>query len=646
MTLLVLFRSHLPLAILASGVLALSSASRPSAAESSDVPSLPAEAQSQFERLSPEAQRVARDQLSRIANFDAMRTTLDDTGHFFIAEDRRGRAADFEEPVLEEEPDVEPMSLMSLSGVGPTGFTPEGVPIFHSLPGSSKVIYLNFIGGTISNTAWNNGTDMAVLDTLPYMLDADKAFSSTEQTMMSNIWRRIAEDYAPWQVDVTTERPAVFTSTTLHAMITKHVTSTGAPMPASGAGGVAYVDVYGNSSLAFYSPALVYYDNLAGGNEGVVTEATAHEIGHNLALSHDGVSGGPSYYSGAGSGVISWGPIMGASYGRAITKFNNGDYANANNREDDLAIITGRLGLRNDDVPNTTAAAAAIVKNNGAFSHSGLMESYSDVDMYSIDAVSALSVTVQPFTSSMNTTGNNVDLAVELLNSAGTSVALSSPNDSSAASITATNLAVGKYYVKVYPVGNPVTPVSVYGSMGQYELLGTYTEGGGVETVLLEATMETFPAGWRVNVQGTWAQGVPTSTSDPKGFPVIGNVLDGTGLYPEPITKNQQLNSKRFSTVGFTSVNVSFDRFLGIAADDGVAVKVCDGGSSCATLWKNSQAVTDTSWSRQTYEFPASMLNKPSVYVRFVLGQVVKPATGSSTSFGWNIKQFSVKGVK
>ncbi len=41
-----------------------------------------------------------------------------------------------------------------------------------------------------------------------------------------------------------------------------------------------------------YRPAFVYYNNLGGGREDYVAEAASHEMGHNLGLSHDGVTGG------------------------------------------------------------------------------------------------------------------------------------------------------------------------------------------------------------------------------------------------------------------------------------------------------------------------------------------------------------------
>jgi hypothetical protein len=52
------------------------------------------------------------------------------------------------------------------------------------------------------------------------------------------------------------------------------------------------------------------------------------------------------------------------SYYRDMSTFSKGEYADANNKEDDLAILTGKLGARADDVGNTTATAKALTQNS------------------------------------------------------------------------------------------------------------------------------------------------------------------------------------------------------------------------------------------------------------------------------------------
>ena len=160
--------------------------------------------------------------------------------------------------------------------------------IFHSKPGSSNILFINFSGETVSNTAWNTSLGRTSVAAVPFSTDSDDTtFSDAEQTAIKRIWQRISEDYAPFEIDVTTERPATFTARTAHALITRSTDSTGAANPSSTGGGVGYVNVFGGAAYAKYRPSWIYFNNLSA-NESYIAEAASHEIGHNLGLSHDG----------------------------------------------------------------------------------------------------------------------------------------------------------------------------------------------------------------------------------------------------------------------------------------------------------------------------------------------------------------------
>ena len=126
-----------------------------------------------------------------------------------------------------------------------------GVPVHHSLRGATKVIYINFIGGVVNGTQWNVGSGIASYTAKPFDTDGNTTFfSAAEKTAISYIWSRVAEDYIPWNVDVTTEPPAVFGPTTGTIMVTSSKDANGVLMPSSAAGGIAYVNVWGNSNYA------------------------------------------------------------------------------------------------------------------------------------------------------------------------------------------------------------------------------------------------------------------------------------------------------------------------------------------------------------------------------------------------------------
>ena len=83
--------------------------------------------------------------------------------------------------------------------------------LLHSNPTASHTIYLDFDGhvtsGTIWNSGFNGGSDIV---TPAYDLDGNAAsFSDSELQRIQWIWQRVVEDYSPFDVDVTTQEPAV-----------------------------------------------------------------------------------------------------------------------------------------------------------------------------------------------------------------------------------------------------------------------------------------------------------------------------------------------------------------------------------------------------------------------------------------------------
>lgn len=372
----------------------------------------------------------------------------------------------------------------------------------HSKPGSSKVIYLDFDGHVISGTAWNSSS--STLTAVPYDLDgAPDSFSATEMNNIAEIWRRISEDYSPFDVDVTTELPASFGPTTGRVLITKDTDANGQAMPSQGAGGVAYVGVWGNSSYATrYSPALVYYNRLGNGRPDYVTEAASHEMGHNMGLSHDGTSTS-AYYGGHGTGFISWGPIMGTGYNRNVSQWSQGEYTDANQFQDDVAIIASKVNLRTDDHANQMSQATPLVvdaagnilsstpandPNNLNSTNKGIINSRTDVDVFSFNTSGGL-ITLQatPARETSNTRGGNLDILLSLYDQFGNLITSSNPEDDTDAGISM-SVGAGKYYLTVQGTGS--TNYSDYGSLGQYHIEGVLPQNSD------ETAPTPNPMGW------------------------------------------------------------------------------------------------------------------------------------------------------
>jgi len=396
--------------------------------------------------------------------------------------------------------DTEPASDPAVAGAAvPVSPFPTGL-IFHSRPGAANVLFLNFSGEDIIGTAWNTSLGRTVISAVAFSSDSDfSTFSDGEQLAIRRIWQRVAEDYAPFNIDVTTERPAIFGNRTAHALITRNTDANGLANPASTSGGVAYVGVFGSASYSNYRPAWIYSNNLAG-DESYIAEAASHEIGHNLGLSHDGTTSGSEYYGGHGSGNTSWGPLMGTGYNRNVSQWSKGEYYLANNTQDDLATIAGKLSYRTDDHGNTKSTATALViaggtnvvsttpendPGNSNPANKGGLETNADVDVFSFaTGTGPVNLSVAPWVSpSGRTRGGNLDILLELYDSNDVLILTDNAAGETLAGIQK-NLPEGVYYLHVKNTG-PGTPLSssptgytAYGSVGQYFVSGYVVPSG------------------------------------------------------------------------------------------------------------------------------------------------------------------------
>lgn len=349
--------------------------------------------------------------------------------------------------------------------------------LLHSRAGARRTIYLNFKGATLTNTVWVEGSFKAPAFSLDSNLGA---FSAKEHKMIQGIWRRVAEDYAPFEVDVTTEAPSrgkLTRSSTADLVYGTTVLITRSEgLYSCSCGGVSYIGVFDDIGDD-YKPALVFYDMLSG--EKNLAEAASHEAGHNLGLHHDG-DDQTSYYEGHGSGATSWAPIMGASYTAKVTQWSRGEYAGANNLEDDLAIMAQHgLPRRQDDHGNTPAKATALTVTESetgiTLSGEGVIERSNDVDVFRFEATAGagLSLSVQP-----ETYAPNLDVFIRLLDADSSVVAKSKPAATLSASLQLTLPHTGTYYLAVRNsgYGDPLTNgYSTYGSLGQYTISATLT---------------------------------------------------------------------------------------------------------------------------------------------------------------------------
>lgn len=393
--------------------------------------------------------------------------------------DKHGRVFHMEEPAGPPPPGYYDEALVTAPGTTAQVGAVYGLDqtfVLHSRPGAKRKIYLDFNGHTLTGTAWNSAYGSDPIIAAPYDTDGvPGTFSTAELTAIQNVWRRVAEDYAAFDVDVTTQEPSADLMTRssgaddtygVRTLITRNFTA--ALGNNCGCGGFAYIGVFDTTAEAYKIP-FVFFDMLGGDKN--IAEATSHEVGHTLGLWHDGAAG-TGYYSGHGSLDTGWAPIMGVGYYKWLVQFSKGEYAGANNTEDDYAVMASNgVNVAPDDFGNTKASAAVLepttVNGINTYDAQGVINSPADVDSFKFhSAAGTITIDARPFNKSPN-----ADLLVIVRDAAHNIVASANPADALNGYISISRPA-GTYWVSVQGTGKGdlASGYSAYGSLGRYSV--------------------------------------------------------------------------------------------------------------------------------------------------------------------------------
>lgn len=430
---------------------------------------------------------------------------MDPTLRLFFVEESHG--SEGPEPDLgPEEPDTELAAPLAAT------FQLE------SHPGSNRTIFLDFNRTEpVEGTAWNQNGQLgtgASIPIDPYDTDGDPgSFSDQEMEEIQNIWQRVKEDFAPWGVNVTTKTPAPSAIDRTDDLDQEYGTTvvidgSGVPM-ACGCGGIAYVNVFdlyeiypGAPTHGYYQPAFVFQGGT--GSLKSIAEAISHEAGHNLGLSHDGLDYGtvpnpsdPSkplphpdnreYYD--GQFHQAWAPIMGVGYNKPLVQWNDGDYPNASNTQDDVAVMESN-GLapvvddHGDGPVSLTPGWTDLGDLTAGLRRDGLISTRDDSDwFYFTTAGGVATIGVTPAAVSPNldvsvSLWRDVELGEESSVSAfeGDPISYASSDVDTGGGLDVTDviaLEPGGYFVEIDGVGalDPATGgYSDYGSLGHYSL--------------------------------------------------------------------------------------------------------------------------------------------------------------------------------
>jgi hypothetical protein len=442
-----------------------------------------------------------------------------------------------------------------------TGISLANALSLNSRPGSLRTIYLDVNGHDVTGTAWDDndyfGSSGASRKIPGYNIQGDSNnYSTLERQNIIDMWSSVAEDFAMFDVNVTTQTPSQSALDRTNVFDTQFgvrvVVSNSSNKIAQwcGCGGVAWVGVFNHypgldagsgpdwSSHRDYSTAFAFSQSGMTGK--TLSDIVSHEVGHTLGLSHDGGENVPSggvedYYLGRDG----WAPIMGAGYSQPLVQWSDGTYTTANNPEDDLAVMqTFGVDLLADDHGNASNAATPLALNVAA---TGVITTRADVDSFSfVPLTNTVTVSV-----ALPSRSPNVDVSLVVTDSLGNTIATANPNFSPESAILADGLDASAvvtvtpgetYYAAIDGAGfgsGTTTGYSDYGSIGDYQI-----------TVLGEAISPTATPtiSGRAKV-GRWL----TAT--------IGVWMSGTTLTPQWLRNDQNISGATGTTYKLKSAD-------------------------------------------------------------------------------------------
>lgn len=344
-----------------------------------------------------------------------------------------------------------------------------------TLPDADFTIALDFTGHLRGADAGGDQREFAnwpAFNTDNVDPDGFDYFTDEELAEIQRLWQGVAEDFAPFNINVTT----VETPADKIIQSGPNDTTYGYRVLMSQRANGNRVGGYADFSPADFSREKI---NVVFNRD---STTVSHELGHSFILYHAGTAVAPGetpiyYQRQIGTGATAFTPIMGSAFSSTggVTQWSNGNYVGArdDNRDsgffDQIAVIGAQAGFRADDHGNATASATPLkFDGEGLSSEWGFIDTRQDEDFFSFTSTGGnIEIEVTPFLDNPNL-DSSVTLWRVFEDSGAQWVATDSP-ESFLVSGFSTTLSAGNYVLVVDGVKGP-NNTSDYGSLGFYNL--------------------------------------------------------------------------------------------------------------------------------------------------------------------------------
>lgn len=287
------------------------------------------------------------------------------------------------------------------------------IPVLNSLPGAAKSLFLDFDGDV--QQVWHRTDNVQQTYTNvtagQFNLDHTAGFSNAEASAMKKIWAIVADDYAPFNINVTTVAPPSFANDVAVRVVmcgdtTAKLTTGATSVTVSGDrfiandNGATLANNSGYSSIGSFSdgePNVVYVfakyintwptvdsEHRTCDLQYVMATTASHEAGHAFGLVHDPGPGGYGYS--VGTDITT--PIMGSNAQGDRTIWSS--YTAGSTPHDNVQELTNKLGARPDDFGDSYLTANTLrltspgntVAKPSSVTVKGIISTSSDADWF------------------------------------------------------------------------------------------------------------------------------------------------------------------------------------------------------------------------------------------------------------------------